>query len=111
MKISIKHHVVRGVSSALAICAVTTANANGLQAELRSSTSILPVLPPGMATPTAPAGGVIIGAQPWIADAAQGFTPVLDVDAVVDPLLALSTSGLHLPILLLVTQAPQARQG
>ena len=98
MKTIFKSGVMCGAVWVMAICGATTTNANGLQAELRSSTSILPVLPSGMATPTAPAGGVIIGGQPWLADAAQGFTPVLSVDSSVDPLLALSTSGLHLPI-------------
>ena len=51
-----------------------------------------------MAFPTAPAGGVIIGAQPWLADASQGFTPVFNVEtSVADPLLAVSTGGIHLP--------------
>lgn len=84
---------VFGVSS------IPTASANGLQAELRSSAAILPSLPAGMAVPTAPAGAVVIGTQPWVADASQGFTPVLDVDpGIADPFLALSTGGIHLPI-------------
>lgn len=98
MKIIRESMAVCGMGWLLAVCAGSSANANGLQAELRSSTAVLPVLPTGMSTPTAPAGAVIIGAQPWVADAVQGFTPVLDVDAGVDPLLALSTGGLHLPI-------------
>lgn len=86
-------------SWALAVCCPTAATDNGVQAELRSAAAILPTLPHGMAVPTAPAGAVIIGAQPWVADAAQGFTPVLDVDTgVTDPRLAVSTAGLHLPI-------------
>src|SRR5215831_19194879 len=77
----------------------TTASANGVAAELRSAAAILPPLPVSMAIPTAPAGAVIVGAQPWIADASQGFTPVFDVDTgIADPLLAVSTAGLHLPI-------------
>jgi hypothetical protein len=77
----------------------TTASANGVAAELRSAAAILPPLPVSMAIPTAPAGAVIVGAQPWIADASQGFTPVFDIDTgIADPLLAVSTAGLHLPI-------------
>src|SRR5262249_12314454 len=56
-------------------------------------------LPAGVALPTAPAGGLIIGNQPWVTDAAQGFTQILDLEAgISDPLLALSKTGLHLPI-------------
>jgi hypothetical protein len=84
------------------VCAVAyprPASANGVPAELRSAAAILPALPAGMAAPTAPAGAVIIGAQPWLADAAQGFAPVVDVETgVPDPLLAVSTGGLHLPV-------------
>ncbi len=92
-----KVSLVLGV--ALAASGATTANALGVQAELRSSASLLPVLSAGMVVPTAPAGGLVVGAQPWVCDAAQGFTEVVDVEVgVADPLLALSTGGIHLPI-------------
>jgi hypothetical protein len=79
-------------------CATRTC-ALGLQAELRSSAAILPELPSSMVAPTAPAGGLIIGAQPWVCDASQGFAPVVDVETgIADPLLALSKGGVHLPI-------------
>src|SRR6516162_8474082 len=91
-------NAILAASWLFAVCGATTAGANGLQAELRSSAAILPALPVGMTVPTAPAGAVVIGAQPWVADASQGFTPVLNADATADPFLALSTGGLHLPI-------------
>ena len=53
------------------------AQAAGLQAELRSAAAILPAAIPGAVAPTAPAGGVAIGAQPWTCDARQGFAPVV----------------------------------
>jgi hypothetical protein len=86
-------------SGFLSLCLATNAFANGLQAELRSSTALLPVLPVGVSTPTAPAGGIVVGGLPWLSDAAQGFTPLVAVEnGVSDPLLAVSTSGLRLPI-------------
>lgn len=91
--------ITLAVSWVFAVACAAHASANGVQAELRSSAAILPALPPGLAAPTAPAGGLVIGAQPWVADAAQGFTPVVAAEAgVTDPLLAVSTGGLHLPI-------------
>src|SRR5215469_13320468 len=99
MNTLIKTSTVFAASLFLNAACPINAGANGVQAELRSSAAILPVLPAGTALPTAPAGGLIIGAQPWVADAAQGFTQVLDVDAGPgDPLLALNKPGLHLPI-------------
>jgi hypothetical protein len=76
------------------------AQAAGVQAELRSAAAILPPVIPGAVAPTAPAGGVAIGAQPWTCDARQGFAPVVSVESgVVDPLLAIGTTGaLKLPI-------------
>lgn len=95
----LKGSVVLVVGWVFGIISITTANANGLQAELRSSAAILPSLPASMALPTAPAGAVVIGAQPWVADASQGFTAVFNVESgIPDPLLALSTGGIHLPI-------------
>jgi hypothetical protein len=75
---------------------ITTANASGLQAELRSSAAILPA---GAVAPTAPAGGVVVGAQAWACDASQGFAPIVAVDGgVQDPRLAIGTGGVRLPI-------------
>jgi hypothetical protein len=72
----------------------------GLRAEMRSSAAILPSSVQGAVAPTAPAGGVVIGAQPWACDASQGFAPVVAVDSgVLDPLLAIGTAGsIRLPI-------------
>ncbi len=90
---------VAAVSFVFALSCPINTIANGVQAELRSSAALLPAPPSGMTTPTAPAGGLIIGGQPWVADAAQGFTPVLAAEVgVTEPLLAVSTGGLHLPI-------------
>ena len=95
----IKTNALLAASLFLNAACPTKASANGVPAELRSSTAILPVLPAGTALPTAPAGALIIGAQPWVADAAQGFTQIVDVETgISDPLLALSKPGLHLPI-------------
>src|SRR5215470_3965051 len=83
---------VRGTTTA-------AATATGLQAELRSSAGLLPVLPAGMQIPTAPAGSVVIGAQPWVCDAAAGFAPVVNVEpGVPDSPLAIGAGGIHLPI-------------
>jgi hypothetical protein len=78
----------------------TVAHAAGLQAELRSAAGILPNPIPGAVAPTAPAGGVVLGAQPWVCDAAKGFALVVAVEqGVTDPLLAIGTAGaLKLPI-------------
>jgi hypothetical protein len=78
----------------------TVAQAAGLQAELRSSAALLPTGTPGAVAPTAPAGGVVIGTQPWACDARQGFAPIIPIEqGVADPLLAIGTAGaLKLPI-------------
>jgi len=78
----------------------TVAHAAGLQAELRSSAALLPAGTSGAVAPTAPAGGVVIGTQPWACDARQGFAPVIPIEqGVADPLLAIGTGGaLKLPI-------------
>jgi hypothetical protein len=71
----------------------------GVQAELRSSTALLPALGAGMVTATAPAGGVVIGAQALVCDASQGFTQIVNVEnGIADPFLAIGTGGVHLPI-------------
>ena len=81
-------------------CAASTAQAAGVPAELRSAAALLPSPPPGMAAPTAPAGGVNFWVQNWICDAARGLAPVVPVEqGVVDPVMAVSTAGaLKLPI-------------
>lgn len=73
--------------------------AGPVQSTLRSAASILPIpLPPGLFAPTAPAGGLVIGSSTWTCDAAEGFAPVVPVDpSSVEPLLAVSSSGIHLP--------------
>ena len=87
------------VTVALAITGITTARASGLQAELRSSASILPAATPGAAAPTAPAGGLVIGNQTWTCDAWQGFAPVVPIENGADPRLAIGTTGgVRLPI-------------
>jgi len=76
------------------------ATAAGLQAELRSAAAVLPGNIPGAVAPTAPAGGVAVGAQAWACDARQGFAPIVAVEnGVLDPLLAIGTNGgVKLPI-------------
>lgn len=76
------------------------AQATGVQAELRSSAAILPTSIPGAVPPSAPAGAVIVGTQPWICDAWQGFAPVVQVEpGVAGSLLAVGNSGnLRLPV-------------
>lgn len=78
-------------------CAIL--QAAGLQAELRSSSALIPVGTPGAVALTAPAGAVVAGAQAWACDAAQGFRPIAPVDNTADPILAIgTTSGIKLPI-------------
>jgi len=77
----------------------SSATAAGLHAELRSAAALLPAGITGGVAPTAPAGGAVFGAQPWICDASQGFAPMLSVETgVADPVLAVSTGGVRLPI-------------
>ena len=75
-------------------------SAAGALAELRSSAALLPQPAAGEALPTAPAGGVGVGAGLSICDAAQGFAPVIAAESgVADPILAVATAGnIHLPI-------------
>jgi len=87
--------------SMFAVKGTTTAaaTATGLQAELRSSAGLLPVLPAGMQIPTAPAGAVVVGVQPWVCDAAAGFAPIVSVEpGVADSPLAIGGGGIHLPV-------------
>ena len=67
-------------------------------AELRSAASLLPSPPaPGDFAPSAPAGGVVVGASVWVCDAVQGYAPVLAVDTTLDPVLAVGAGAIHLP--------------
>ena len=87
--------------TALTVC-VSSADAQSapLQAELRSAATLLPSPPPdGVFAPTGPAGGVVIGSQAWICDAAQGFAPLVAVDQTTDPVLGVASDGIHLPLL------------
>ena len=71
----------------------------GVSAELRSSAALIPSGTPGVVPPTAPAGAVVGGTQPWICDAAQGFRSAVPTDAAANPVLAIGTaSGTKLPI-------------
>ena len=97
-------YITRGATAltalfTLSLACATAAWASGLQAELRSSASILPPTP-GAVAPTAPAGAVIAGPQAWVCDAGQGFAPVVPVTpGVTDPVLAIGTTGgIKLPI-------------
>jgi hypothetical protein len=88
------------VAIVFAATTVIPARAAGVPAELRSSAALVPAATPGGVAPTAPAGGVVIGTQPWVCDAAKGFAPVVAIEqGVADPLLAIGTAGaLKLPI-------------
>lgn len=97
----ITRKVCIGVLIAISLAArVTTAQTSGLNAELRSSAAILPNGLVGAAAPTAPGGGVVAGIQGWACDASKGFEPIISIEQnVLDPLLAISTSGgVKLPI-------------
>ena len=73
--------------------------AAGLQAELRSSSALIPAGTADAVAPTAPAGAVVSGTQAWTCDAAQGFRPIVPIDATTDPVFAVgSTIGFNLPI-------------
>ncbi len=79
------------------VCA--TAQAAGLQAELRSSSALIPAGTAGAVAPTAPAGAIVAGTQAWACDAAQGFRPIVPIDNTTDPILAIGTaSRFKLPI-------------
>ncbi len=76
-----------------------SAHAQGVQAVLRSSSALVPSSTVGATAPTAPAGGAVVGAQPWLCDAAQGFARLVSLESgVLNPVLGLATPGLHLPI-------------
>jgi hypothetical protein len=87
------------VAGALLLSVAGSAQSTGVQAELRSSSVLIQGATPGEASPTAPAGAVVAGAQAWLCDAAAGFRPVVPVDNTADPILAVgTTSGIKLPI-------------
>jgi hypothetical protein len=76
------------------------AQSSGVTAELRSAAAILPKGLVGAVAPTAPAGGVVAGIQPWVCDASKGFEAIIQVEQnVLDPILAVQASGgIKLPI-------------
>ena len=92
-------HVCIGLLIAFSLASGVAAQGQ-VQAELRSSTAILPQGIPGAVPPTAPAGGAAFGTQPWVCDAAQGFAPVVDVEpGLANSILAIATTGgVKLPI-------------
>src|SRR5690242_9121088 len=94
------------IAAACALAFAGHALAAGTSAELRSSAALLPQPPAGMAVPTAPAGGAVVGAQAWLCDAAQGFAPVVAAESAADPILAVGTTGnVRLPISATTTPA------
>jgi hypothetical protein len=95
-KVSIASGVLLILTTMLS-SASSNAQSSGLQADLRSSAA---VPTQGGLLPTAPAGGVVVGSQPWVCDASVGFAPVVDTqNGVLDSFLALGTVGdIKLPI-------------
>src|SRR5215469_5632168 len=94
----LKKTIVR-VAGALLLSVAGSAQSTGVQAELRSSSVLIQGATPGEASPTAPAGAVVAGAQAWLCDAAAGLRQVVPVDNTADPILAVgTTSGIKLPI-------------
>ncbi len=80
--------------------ASANAQSSGVKADLRSSAAVLTPPVAGGAPPTAPAGGIGIGAQVWVCDAALGLAPIVDAQTgASDPFLAVGTQGnIKLPI-------------
>jgi hypothetical protein len=98
MQLIIRNTAILAASMMLAGAATTAAGA-GLQAELRSSSILIPAGRAGAVAPTAPAGAVMAAAQAWACDAAQGFRPIVPLDNTADPILAIrTTDGIKLPI-------------
>ena len=65
-------------------------------AELRSSAALLAS---GAIAPTAPAALVADGTQAWVCDAAKGLQPAVPTEQnVLDPVMAIGTTGIKLPI-------------
>ncbi len=97
----ILNHAAKTGALAAVVVAITAfqAFAAPLQAELRSSSALIPAGTAGAVAPTAPAGAVIAGAQAWACDAAQGFRPIVPIDGTADPILGIGiASGFKLPI-------------
>lgn len=83
----------------VALSGAASARAQGVQAVLRSSSALIPPSTSGATAPTAPAGAAIVGTQPWVCDASQGFARIVSIETgVLEPILGVATPGLHLPI-------------
>ena len=106
MNVSIRQVVIFAIASILAWACSASAQ-SGVRAELRSSSALIPPTALGVAAPTAPAGAVVAGIQPWVCDAAQGFRPAVSMEQnVLDPILAIGlASGTQLPISAATTPA------
>jgi hypothetical protein len=99
MNLSVRNTVILMVASTLVWGTTAFAQSTGLSAELRSSAALIPSGTPGVVPPTAPAGAAVAGTQPWICDAAKGFQPAVAMEqGVADPILAIGTTGIKLPI-------------
>ena len=100
MKHAKKTSSIIAISIMFALTGAINASAAGVQAELRSSVELLPTPGAGESLPTALAGGLGVGAEMWVCDAAQGFAPVVAAETnVPDPILAIGTVGnIRLPI-------------
>jgi hypothetical protein len=93
------HKTVILVAISFGLNGALSAQSTGVSAELRSSNALIPTTAVGVVAPTAPGGAVVAGIQPWACDAAKGFQPVVPIEQnVLDPLLAIGTSGIKLPI-------------
>jgi hypothetical protein len=88
------------LAASMAFIGTGTKASGGATAELRSAAAILPQGVVGAVAPSAPAGGVVAGTQPWVCDASKGFAPVIPLEQnVADPVLGIATSGgIKLPI-------------
>jgi len=80
--------------------ASANAQNSGVNADLRSSAAVLTLPIAGGVLPTAPAGGVVVGSQTLVCDAAMGFAPAVDTQSgVSDSFLAIGTQdNIKLPI-------------
>jgi len=97
MNVSIRNAVIFAVAITLLSTGAATAQSTGVSAELRSSNALIPTTAVGVVAPTAPAGAVVAGIQPWACDAARGFQPLVAMEQnVLD--LAIGTTGIKLPI-------------
>src|SRR5262249_16409186 len=97
--VSIRNAVIFAFAMTFAWRSTASAQSTGLSAELRSSNALVPTTAVGVVPPTAPAGAVVAGIQPWACDAAKGFQPAVAIEQnVLDPILAIGTTGIKLPI-------------